>query len=122
MKSLALSLLNTYYKPGQAEISQDSYSLLSKVKEVIARMGAEKVKVEGHTDTIGSKILNKNLSQARAEGVAQYLSSDKLIGKSMIEAEGLGFEKPISPNNTSQGRSENRRVDIIVSPGQIQTE
>ena len=115
---LLIRLKNMNYQSGRTELPSTAYPVLAKVKDVIAKMGAEKIKVEGHTDSSGSKILNEKLSKGRAEGVAQYLESEKVIGKNQIEAEGLGFEKPIAPNNTKQGRSLNRRVDIIVTPGQ----
>ena len=119
---LLIRLKSMNYKSGQKELPSASYPVLSKVKAVIAKMGAEKVRVEGHTDSTGNKTINEELSQARAENVAQYLADDKLIGKNQIEAEGLGFQKPVSNNSTSEGRAQNRRVDIIVTPGQVETE
>ncbi len=113
---LLIRLKNMNYKSGQKELSSAAHPLLNKVKEVISRVGAESVKVEGHTDSIGSQILNKSLSQARAEGVADYLGQDGLVSRTQIEAEGLGYEKPLTTNKTSQGRALNRRVDVIITP------
>lgn len=113
---LLIRLKNMNYKSGQKELSAAAYPLLDKVKEVIGRVGAESVKVEGHTDSIGSQILNQSLSQARAEGVANYLGQDNVVSKNQIEAEGLGYEKPLTSNKTSQGRALNRRVDVIITP------
>jgi outer membrane protein OmpA-like peptidoglycan-associated protein len=115
---LLIRLKNMNFKSGQTELPSSAFPVLAKVKDVIAKMGAEKVKVEGHTDSVGSKILNQTLSKARAENVAEFISSDKLIGKNQIEADGLGAEKPISSNKTKQGRAQNRRVDIILTPSQ----
>jgi OmpA-OmpF porin, OOP family len=119
--NLVVRLKAINYKSGRSELPGSAYPLLTKVKDVITKMDAEKVMVQGHTDSIGSKILNQKLSQARAEGVAQYLESAKVVGANQVEAEGYGFEKPISTNRTSEGRSQNRRVDIIVTPSQGDT-
>ena len=119
---LLIRLKNMQYQSGRTELPSSAYPVLAKVKDVIASLGAEKVKVEGHSDASGSKKLNQKLSQGRAESVAKYLESEKVIGKNQVEAEGLGFEKPIAPNNTKQGRAQNRRVDIIVTPGQQSSE
>lgn len=116
---LLIRLKAMNYKPGGAEVSSAAYPILSKVKDVIAKMGAEKIKVEGHTDSTGSRAINEELSQARAEGVASFLSEDRSIGNSQVEAEGVGFDRPVSTNSTPEGRSQNRRVDIILTPGQV---
>lgn len=113
---LLIRLKNMDYKSGQKELSTAAYPLLDKVKEVIGKVGAESVKVEGHTDSVGSQILNQGLSQARAEGVANYLSQDNIVSKNQIEAEGYGYEKPLTSNKTPQGRALNRRVDVILTP------
>ncbi len=116
---LLIRLKSMKYKSGQSELSSSAYPVLAKVKEVIAKMGAEKVRVEGHTDSTGKKALNEELSQERAENVAEYIADDKVISKNQVEAEGLGFEKPVSNNTTTQGRAQNRRVDVIIVPSQL---
>ncbi len=113
---LLIRLKSMNFQSGQKELSTSAYPILSKVKDVIAKMGAEKVKVEGHTDSTGNRNINKNLSKARAESVAGFLADEKLIGRNQFEVEGLGFEKPVSTNKTSEGRAQNRRVDIILTP------
>jgi outer membrane protein OmpA-like peptidoglycan-associated protein len=113
---LLIRLKNMNYKSGQSTLPSAAYPTLQKVKDVIAKIGADKVTIEGHTDSIGSEILNKKLSQERAEGVANYLSQGDVIGKNQIDVEGYGDAKPLSPNNTKAGRAQNRRVDVIITP------
>ena len=69
------------------------------------------VEIQGHTDNIGTKEYNMDLSQRRANAVAKYLE-DKGIARDRLAATGFGFEKPVALNSTDYGRSLNRRVEI----------
>ncbi len=104
------------FKSGQSSLSEKSLSVLSKVKSVIQEMGAQKVTVEGHTDSIGAKALNEKLSKERASTVAQYFITEDVVSKNNVASEGFGFEKPIASNKTKEGRAQNRRVDVIITP------
>ncbi len=76
--------------------------------------------IEGHTDSTGSKELNERLSQERAESIEKYLVANSLIPDEKISAKGLGDSKPISTNKTPEGRSQNRRVDVIITGVDVQ--
>jgi outer membrane protein OmpA-like peptidoglycan-associated protein len=65
----------------------------------------------GHADSVGSDEYNLQLSRLRAEAVARYLVS-KGISPERISVEGYGSSRPIGKNDTEEGRSKNRRVDI----------
>jgi outer membrane protein OmpA-like peptidoglycan-associated protein len=67
----------------------------------------------GYTDNNGSKNYNQKLSERRAESVMNYLIT-KGVGKDKLKYSGYNFENPISDNDTVEGRSKNRRVEIIV--------
>jgi outer membrane protein OmpA-like peptidoglycan-associated protein len=71
------------------------------------------VELQGYTDSTGSEQYNINLSQRRAEAVTRYLVS-KNIPLFRISIVGLGEEMPVANNNTSDGRSRNRRVEVKV--------
>ena len=71
------------------------------------------VEVQGHTDSRGSDLYNKRLSQRRAQAVVDYLVR-KDVDRDRLEAHGYGEEKPIAPNSTKTGRAMNRRVELIV--------
>ena len=117
---LLIRLKGMNYKPGQSDLPSNAYAVLNKVKDLIVKMGAEKVKVEGHTDSLGKEKFNQEISKARAESVADYL----VDGENQVEVEGMGSARPLSPNNSAKGRADNRRVDIIVTPsqqGEVQT-
>jgi outer membrane protein OmpA-like peptidoglycan-associated protein len=75
-----------------------------------------KVTVEGHTDNVGAVGYNAKLSQARAESVRAFLVSRPELRGRTIAATGFGATRPASSNDTDDGRQQNRRVEIIVSP------
>lgn len=71
------------------------------------------VQVEGHTDWIGSDEYNLRLSQQRAQSVVSYLTG-KGIAANRLTARGFGESRPISDNNTDEGRARNRRTEFVV--------
>ncbi|MCG3206215.1 MAG: hypothetical protein KCHDKBKB_02948 [Elusimicrobia bacterium] len=92
---------------------------LDEMAAVAKKYPTARVLVQGHTDNVGSKSLNKTLSYERAKAVADYLISQG-VAKEAIEIEGFGEEQPIreGSNETSQGRMENRRVEVHLVPRQ----
>lgn len=114
---LIIRLKSMNFKPGQAALSSDSMGALGKVRDVITQLGgAENIKIEGHTDSTGSAKANKALSEERAKSVASFLVNQRVVPEGNVEATGAGYERPIASNKTKEGRAQNRRVDIIVTP------
>jgi len=72
------------------------------------------LEVQGHTDTSGSQSLNQKLSKQRAESVRDFLNKECGIPMHRMAAVAYGDSKPIADNSTKEGRSQNRRVTIIV--------
>jgi outer membrane protein OmpA-like peptidoglycan-associated protein len=72
------------------------------------------IEVEGHTDNVGPKEMNYQLGLDRAEAVKKYLYTQHQIPLHKINVISYGEEKPVSPNNTKDGRAQNRRVVIRV--------
>ncbi len=72
------------------------------------------VTVVGHTDSIGKEAYNQNLSERRANSVADFLSTQG-INRGVMQVSGQGEMNPVASNKTKSGRAENRRVDISVS-------
>ena len=70
------------------------------------------ISLEGSTDSVGSADYNYDLSQRRADSVIQYLASKYNVPAHKIYVIGLGKDKPVESNKTSQGRADNRRVDV----------
>jgi outer membrane protein OmpA-like peptidoglycan-associated protein len=70
------------------------------------------IALEGSTDSVGSADYNYDLSQRRADSVIQYLASKYNVPAHKIYVIGLGKDKPVESNKTSEGRADNRRVDV----------
>src|SRR5690606_13296155 len=71
--------------------------------------------VEGHTDSVGADDYNMKLSQSRADSVRSYLVS-RGVPTNIISAVGRGETTPVAQNTTPEGRANNRRVEIVISP------
>lgn len=97
------------------ELSEDAKGILDKLIPVIEDVPDTKLKIIGHTDNIGGKSYNDNLSLNRAKSVASYLSAGGIDRNSIIE-QGKGFSQPVADNTTEQGRAKNRRVEIFINP------
>ena len=96
------------------ELSEDAKGILDKLIPVIEDVPDTKLKIIGHTDNIGGKSYNDNLSLNRAKSVASYLSAGGIDRNSIIE-QGKGFSQPGADNTTEQGRAKNRRVEIFIN-------
>lgn len=110
---LIFRLKRINFRSGTAAVPELSKLLISKVDAIIKKLDAEKVVVQGHTDSVGPTKMNKRLSTKRATAVAKYVSS--LRGGYKIGYTGYGESHPISSNKTAAGRATNRRVDLVVS-------
>lgn len=91
----------------------DSVYELEILREFLLNRTKVSVRIEGHTDSRGSKSLNRKLSMFRAEAVRQYLIK-KGIDPKRLESAGFGDTKPIASNATEFGRRLNRRTEVII--------
>jgi len=103
------------FKFGSAELPEP---VRTRIDEVIAKLKADPrgnfVEIEGHTDASGNKIVNRQLGEARAEAVKRYLYEAHQVPLHKMNVISYGEDKPVSPNNTRQGRAQNRRVVIRI--------
>jgi OOP family OmpA-OmpF porin len=111
--NLVIRLKNMNFTSGGADLPAASLELLAKVSDVAKSLNAKDILVEGHTDSLGAKAKNEELSKKRAEAVASYFKTN---GFDKVESEGYGFSKPLASNKTKAGRAQNRRVDITITP------
>jgi outer membrane protein OmpA-like peptidoglycan-associated protein len=86
---------------------------LNQVAEALMATKERKLTVEGHTDSQGSSSYNQVLSQQRADAVRSYLISRGYSGD-LIQAHGIGKDRPVADNANAEGRANNRRVEIII--------
>ena len=106
---------NITFPTGQSSIRSDFFDTLNSVGLVLKEYNKTTITVSGHTDNVGKDDLNQKLSQDRANAVSQYLASQGVAG-SRINSVGMGKSRPIGDNNTENGRSQNRRVEIVINP------
>ncbi|MBN2495386.1 MAG: OmpA family protein [Deltaproteobacteria bacterium] len=103
-----------HFASGKAKLRADAYQILDGVIDVLVNHPEiTRVRIEGHTDSMGSAKFNEELSQKRAEAVMNYLL-EQGIPSGKLEAKGFGEARPIAPNSTSRGREQNRRVEFML--------
>jgi outer membrane protein OmpA-like peptidoglycan-associated protein len=107
----ALVLEGVNFKTNSAELEPTSIAILDKAAESLLAWPEVKVEVGGHTDSTGSAVKNRTLSQARADAVRSYLIS-KGVAADRMTAKGYGPDKPIADNATKEGKAKNRRVEL----------
>ncbi|HEU0032722.1 MAG TPA: OmpA family protein [Kofleriaceae bacterium] len=103
-----------YFDTNKATIKKVSFALLDDVALALKDNPKIKVEIQGHTDSQGNDKFNLKLSQRRAESVRAYLDK-KGIDRSRMTAKGYGEEVPIADNRTTDGRSQNRRVEFVIT-------
>lgn len=91
----------------------ESNGVLREIAAVLTKNPELKIHIIGHTDSDGDEAANLELSKKRAGSVKQALMSDYNIDAARMLAEGAGEQKPVSDNNTKEGRANNRRVEFI---------
>lgn len=94
------------------DIREDFDSILKNIVEVLGKNPDMKIRIDGHTDNIGSMGYNMDLSRKRAQAIKNYLVEHG-INASRISTEGFAYTKPIATNDTEAGRSLNRRAEIV---------
>ena len=99
----------------QAAIDASFYPVLDSVALVLDEYDKTIIDVVGHTDSTGSHQYNQGLSERRADSVAKYLISQKVLA-TRIETFGMGETRPIASNATAEGRQLNRRVELTLIP------
>lgn len=112
---ILIRLKGMEFPSGTAKVPERSKALLDRVAAVAQDLNPSQVVVEGHTDSVGSAAVNESLSQKRAENVVDYLATSG-IEKESMEPVGYGFQKPITTNKSKEGRAQNRRVDVWITP------
>ncbi len=105
---------NIHFETGKATLKSESHEALEELAgKINDHPELELIRVEGHTDNQGSKELNRDLSQRRAESVRNYLI-DQGVSPERLAATGYGQSKPIASNDTAEGRARNRRVEFTI--------
>ena len=107
--------LNILFETGKSAIQDESLPVVDQIFELMKSDPAIKISIEGHTDNAGDPAANKKLSTDRAKSVMDALIT-KGIDKARLSSVGWGQEKPVADNRTDEGRTKNRRVEIVKKP------
>jgi len=121
---LSLNIVDKILFPsGEDQISEQGKEVLKRVGAVLKQARDKTIRIEGHTDNVPiAKPLktrfpsNWELSTARATNVVRFLQDEAGIEPASLEAVGRGEHQPIASNKAPQGRSQNRRIEIILFP------
>jgi outer membrane protein OmpA-like peptidoglycan-associated protein len=95
-------------------LNPQSTEIVERIGKALLSVGIERVRVDGHTDASGKETYNQQLSLRRAKSVANVLGTVGMKQEN-IQLQGLGSSEPVASNDTAAGRTENRRVAIVVS-------
>jgi outer membrane protein OmpA-like peptidoglycan-associated protein len=106
--------LQLHFDFNKAAIKDVDISELKKAVNFIKKYPRANVKLEGHTDSIGTDKYNQSLSERRAEAVKKYLVKEGASQASRISTIGYGKSKPVDTNKTKAGRAKNRRVEVLI--------
>ncbi|MCT7665299.1 OmpA family protein [Shinella kummerowiae] len=106
---------NVTFSTDQDQVIPPFYPTLDSVAIVLRKFDKTLIDVDGHTDSVGNAGYNQDLSNRRANSVANYLAS-RGVDPRRMSAMGYGLERPIASNASEAGRAQNRRVEISISP------
>ncbi len=104
---------NLEFETGKAIIKQSSYASLEDLAKLLLKKPEWRIKISGHTDSVGKASNNLKLSKKRATSVKDFLILNDVY-KERIDAEWFGETKPIETNKTKAGRQKNRRVEMEI--------
>ncbi len=113
-RGLIVNMSDVLFDTAKYTLKSDTKISLAKVAGILQAYPGLKLQVEGYTDSIGGDEYNQKLSENRAGAVRDFLVSQG-VSMNNITAMGYGKNDPVADNGTAQGRSQNRRVNLVVS-------
>ena len=120
-RGLIVSMADVLFDSGQFTIKPGAREKLAKVAGILIAYPGLNIAVDGYTDNVGGDEMNQKLSENRASAVRDYLVVQGVASTS-VTSSGFGNSSPVASNDTSAGRQDNRRVELVVSGDAIGTE
>jgi OOP family OmpA-OmpF porin len=102
-----------YFDTGKADVKPESDAALGDIAKLLQQNAALKLHVVGHTDNVGQLASNMDLSHRRADAVVKALTTKYSIAAARLGAQGVGPLAPVASNDSEDGRSKNRRVELV---------
>ncbi|MBW2658325.1 MAG: OmpA family protein [Deltaproteobacteria bacterium] len=96
----------------KAEVKSEFFPLLDNIAKIMSDNPKMTLQLEGHTDSVGSMEYNQGLSERRANAIKDSLVKRSMVDAKRLNTAGFGETKPITTNETEEGRAKNRRVDL----------
>ncbi len=103
------------FATGRSDINPSFAGTLTQLAQTLNQNTQQTITVRGYTDNVGNAAFNQQLSQDRANSVANYLVRNG-VASSRLQAVGYGMNNPVADNSTEAGRSQNRRVELSINP------
>jgi len=117
-RGFIVNLPDILFDLNEATLKNEAKIVIAKLSGILLIMPELNLRVEGHTDSTGSDEYNQGLSERRAVSVRDFLSAQGVSITRMV-AVGYGEHRPVASNDTKEGRQKNRRVELIISQGEI---
>lgn len=127
LDKLSLNLVEKIlFDSGSVEVKPEGLKILGRVGEILRSVKDKEIRVEGHTDNIpiGNRLVDRfptnwELSASRATNVVRYLVEEVGIPPESLSATGLADSRPVASSETKEGRAQNRRIEIMLLPTDI---
>jgi outer membrane protein OmpA-like peptidoglycan-associated protein len=114
-RGLVLTLGDTLFATGKSELKSGATVNLDRIMNFMTEYPKRTAAIEGFTDSMGSDEMNQSLSERRADSVKRYLVGRGVSAERLTSA-GRGESSPVADNDSAEGRQQNRRVEIVISP------
>src|SRR5207344_2681375 len=111
-RGLIVNMSDVLFDTGKYSLRPVAREKLAKVAGIVSGHPGLRLDVEGHTDSVGGDDYNQKLSENRGGSVREYLVTQGMAGGS-VSSKGFGKTQPVASNETSTGRQENRRVELV---------
>ncbi len=106
---------NVTFATNSADLNAGFFDVLNSVSIVVNEFEQTVIEIAGHTDSTGTDAYNQQLSERRAAAVSSYLRTREVLDERIITV-GMGEGRPVAPNETVDGRQQNRRVELTLVP------
>jgi outer membrane protein OmpA-like peptidoglycan-associated protein len=112
--NILITLSGIEFAKNKADVSARSFGLLNKVAMAVQKLPEAGIEISGHTEARGKEIKNQEISQQRADAVLKFLTEVGGVDAGRINARGMGSSKPVATNKTTDGRTQNRRIEVLI--------